>query len=208
MPECLSCHRKISGTARFCPFCGAELQAGKEEPDNAENRAARGAASPPFPPGTAAAETATVANQPKVPQGKRTGMVVGILIGAIGLLVLGAVIGLGIGSGVHFLRGPLDTTNAYIRAVNNGDAATAYNLLAPEASQRRDRSLEEFNQAVVQPADNRLRSWRTSGVDFPNGTSHASVTVTESFRTGESGDFRFLIRKVDSRWLITDYFAL
>ncbi len=135
-------------------------------------------------------------------------MYLAIVIGVIGLLVGGAVLGLGIASGVHFVRGPLDATNAYIRAVNNGDAATAYDLLAPEAPQRQNRTLQEFNLAVVQPQTDRLRTWRTGGVEFPNGTSRASVTVTESFRTGETRDFRFLLREVDSTWLITDYYVL
>jgi len=206
MPECPSCHREVSETARFCPFCGAELQAGKEEP-SVQEKAPGGAASPPSPPGTVPAATAAV-TAPKGPKSKRTGMVIGIIIGVIGLLVLGAVIGLCVASGVHFVKGPLDATNEYIRALNDGDAAIAYDLLAPGAPQRRNRSLEQFTQDVVQPAEGRLRTWRTGGVDFPNGTSRANVTVTESLRTGETRDFRFLLRKVDSRWLITDYYVL
>ena len=211
MPECPSCHREVSETARFCPFCGAELPARTGEPGAATEKTPGGAASPPSPPsphGIAAIAATPAVAKPKVPKGKRTGMVIGIVIGVVGLLVLGAVVGLGIASGVHFVRGPLDATNQYIRAVNNGDAATAYDLLAPEAPQRRNRTLQQFTQDVVQPAEGRLRSWRTGGVDFPNGTSRANVTVTESLRTGETRDFRFLLRKVDSHWFITDYYVL
>ncbi len=200
MPECPSCHREVSEKALFCPSCGAELPAGKEAAARGEQPAS-GKVSPAAP---AAAPPA----KGKVPRGKRTGMVVGIVIGVVGLLVLGAVIGLGIAWGVHFVSGPLDATNEYIRAVNNGDAATAYNLLAPEAPQRQNRTLQDFNQAVVVPAEGRLRSWRTGELDFPHGASRANVTVTESFRTGETRDFRFILRQVDSTWLITDYYVL
>ncbi len=212
MPECPSCHREVSETARFCPFCGAELPGAAAETSGAEKQAPVGAVPPPIPPGTAAATAPTTLPQPpaktKTPHGKRTGMVLGIVIAVIGLLVLGAVIGLGIATGVHFVRGPLDATNTYIRALNNGDAATAYDLLASDAPQKRTRTLEEFTTDVVDPAFNRLRSWRTGEIDFPHGTSRATVTVTESLRTGEVQDWRFVLREVGSTWFITDYYIL
>ncbi len=222
MPECPSCHREVSETARFCPFCGAELQPGQAPGAGTQPTAGavRPASEPPVLPPTAAGTPAAAAaftppappaKQQRVP-GKKTWMYVAIVIGVIGLLVGGAVLGLGIATGVHYVRGPLDATNNYIRAVNDGDAATAYALLAPESPQRQNRTLQEFNTAVVQPQTDRLRTWRTGGVEFPYagrpGRSRAEVTVTESFRTGETRDFRFLLEKVGSTWLISDYYVL
>ncbi len=209
MRKCPSCHREVSETARYCPFCGAELPGGAEETSG--QQAPGGAVPLPAAPGTAAAATTTLPQPPaktRAPSSKKTGITLAVIIGLIGLLVLGAVIGLGIATGVHFIRGPLDATNAYIRALNEGDAATAYDLLAPEAPQKRNRTLQEFSSEVVDPARNRLRSWRTGEIDFPSGTSRANVTVTESLRTGGVQDWRFVLREVDSTWLITDYYLL
>ncbi len=204
MRECPSCHREASETARFCPYCGAALPA-HEQAAGTEPAPPAGAVSSPAFPGAAVAA-------PAAPRGKRTGIAVAIVVGVVGLLVLGAVIGLGIATGVHYIKGPLDATNAYINAVNKGDAATAYNLLDPDAPQRRNRSLQEFDEAIVQPATGRLRTWQTGSVNFPDGgppgRSRANVKVTESLRNGETRDFLFRLEKVGSRWLIIDYYVI
>ena len=118
-------------------------------------------------------------------------VVIGALVAVLAVFVFKAV------------KQPVDATNRYIEAINNGNAQEAWELLSPDSRIRQENTFNSFQQDLVQPYKGSLSGWNAHEVSISG--SGAEVTVDMNFADGEKTEFTFELKKINDRWLIYDY---
>jgi flagellar basal body-associated protein FliL len=118
-------------------------------------------------------------------------LVIGGAVAAIGLLVFSAV------------KAPIDVTNNYIEAVNEGDAEAAWELLHPDSPFRQDFTFSEFETEVIETSANQLTTWNANEADVSSDRARVEVDLT--FTDGDEYRAGFALRKDGGDWLIYDY---
>lgn len=212
MAYCQKCGREISEGAAFCPACGSPVGAETSTPSPPPG-ATPAAPTPPAPPGASSpyapyAMGAPPAHVPgvvppppsrrKMGSGWKAALIIGVSI--IIILVVGAVlIGVFVFTAV---KAPVDVTNRYIEAVNDGDAGAAWELLHPASRFKRDYTLSTFESQVIEPTT-RLKSWNANEVEVKDNRAMVRVDMEDV----EGSDFRvaFELRKDRDDWKIFDY---
>jgi uncharacterized protein YxeA len=132
-----------------------------------------------------------------------SGWKIALVVILIAILVIGAVIAALAIFVFKTVKAPVDVTNRYIEAVNDGDTREAWSLLHPDSRLRRDYNQSSFESEVVRPNINALRTWNAHEVNVKD--SRATVTVDMKFTTGEEYEFTFELRKDGGEWLIYEY---
>lgn len=127
----------------------------------------------------------------------------GIVISVIAIVLILAV---ALPVGIWFyntVKEPMNVTNNYIKYVNNGDASSAYDLLAANSPTRKDYTKAEFKSEVVDPYIGYLDTWNANSVSITN--DQASVTVEMKPTTGAQFTTTFDLVRVNGTWYVYDY---
>jgi hypothetical protein len=140
---------------------------------------------------------------PPAKQKTGSGWKIALVVILIVLLVIGAGVTLLAVFVFKTVKEPVDVTNHYIEAINDGDAQEAWSLLHPDSSFRQDYSLSSFERELVRPNANELRTWNANEFDISG--SRALVGVDMEFTDGEEYEITFELRKDKGDWLIYDY---
>jgi uncharacterized protein YxeA len=134
----------------------------------------------------------------------RSGWKIALVIILAVVLVIGAVVAVLAVFVFKAVKAPVDVTNKYIEAVNNGDAQEAWSLLHPDSRFRREYNAGSFEQELVKPSVNKLDTWNAHEVNVSG--DRASVKVDMKFTNGNGQEFTFELRKNGGDWLIYDYY--
>lgn len=118
-----------------------------------------------------------------------------IVIGAVGAVILGVFV-------FKTVKAPVDVTNRYIEAVNDGDAEAAWGLLHPASRFKRDYTLSTFESQVIEPTT-KLESWNANEVEVKGDRAVVKVEMKDV----DASNFRlaFELRKDGSDWKVFDY---
>lgn len=221
MAVCPQCGKQMSDDASFCPACGAiattpQAGAGGAQPPLQGPEAG---APPPAPPQAPSPgqpiqppagapqpyQPGAVPPVPPVPGKQKTGKgwKIAIVVILVVVLVIGGAavaIGLFVFSAV---KAPIDVTNNYIEAINEGDAEAAWELLHPDSPFRQNYTFNEFETDVVGTSTNQLTTWNANEVDVSTG--RATVEVDLTFTDGSEYRVAFALRKDNGDWLLYDY---
>jgi uncharacterized protein YxeA len=221
MAFCPKCGRQTSDDATFCPACGATIAAaapGGTAAPPPQPPAPPAGISPPQPPGPPMGAQPPYAQQPvgappshvpgvvpppPVKKKMSSGWKIAIVIILVAILVIGA--GVAIFGVLIFkaVKAPVDVTNRYIEAINDGDAQEAWDLLHTNSPFRQDYTQSSFASDVVQPSKNTLATWNANEVNVEN--NRANVRVDMEFTDGSDFRVTFELRKDGDDWKIYDY---
>ncbi len=119
------------------------------------------------------------------------------------LLVLGVGVAV---AGIFIFRAvkePVDVTNRYIGAVNEGNAGEAWGLLHSQSRFKSDYSRGSFEEEVVKGSEGKLRRWNAHEVNI--SSSEARVGVDMEFTDGSKTKLEFELRREGNDWLVFDY---
>jgi uncharacterized protein YxeA len=210
MVSCPQCGNQVSDDAQFCPSCGATIaQASPQVPGSTPVPPGPPLGTPPSPPlaqppvGVPPAPMPGMMPPPPAKQKTKSGWKVALVVILIILLVIGAGISLLAVFVFKTVKAPVDVTNHYIEAVNNGNAEEAWALLSSDSRFRQDYTLTTYEREVVQPSVNSISTWNAHQVDVSG--SNAEVGVSMTFTDGTEYEFSFALRKKGSDWFIYDY---
>ncbi len=217
MSFCPRCGSQVSDQAIYCPSCGADLKAAAIPESAPPQSQATPPVGPPYSQSTGYPPYATPggapyrgappaggAAYPPPPKKSKKGCVIALLITLVVLLV-GAGLAVSLGIWVFkTVKGPVDTTNKYIEAINGGDLETAWNLLYSASPKKRDYTKEEFDAKVVKPNVNYLSTWNAYSSSISD--DHAQVKAKMTPRTEASFEVVFDLRKEGGEWKIFDYY--
>lgn len=158
---------------------------------------------PPAPPVGAPPPhaPATVPPPPAAKKGK--GCKIALVIGLIVLLIVGAGAAVLVLLVFKAVKEPVDVTNRYIEAVNDGEAREAWELLHPDSRFKQDLDLGSFEREIVETSASTLRTWNANEVEVSG--SRARVEVDIEYTDGEESTVVFELRKSDGDWLVYDY---
>lgn len=220
MAACSQCGKQMSDDASFCPACGAIVTTpqagagGEQPPPQGPEAGAQPPAPPQAPPPGAPLQPPAGAQQqyqpgafpPPAPVKQKTGKgwKIALVIGLVAILVIGgavAAIGLLVFSAV---KAPIDATNEFIEAINEGDAQTAWGLLHPSSPFREDYTQSTFATEVVDTLEGELSTWNANEASVTG--SEAQVEVDISYKDGSEDRVIFNLEKSDDEWLILDWF--
>ena len=126
---------------------------------------------------------------------------VAIIVAILLLLGVGAVV-----AGIIIFRAvkePVDITNRYIEAVNEGNAELAWSLLHPQSRFKKDYDRKAYGVEVVEASKGTLRNWNAHEVNISG--SRARVGVDLEFTDGSTMKMEFELRREGDEWLVYDY---
>jgi len=204
MGACEKCGAPIGAGDSFCTNCGAETSSppvgppeGISTPPVKPVYPGQPAPPPgiPLPPG--AGEQFIMPPPPRrkgVPRGLKIGLVVGLVVVAV--LIAGIVVGTVLL--VNVVSAPADVANNYVRAVNNGNLATAYSYLAPELTSELSRA--QFDKQLG-PFKGKIRKWNTSEINVHTG-GNANISMDISLIDGTSDTWDMRLVRVNGVWKI------
>lgn len=155
------------------------------------------AAQPPFPP----PYPPVYPPPPVKSSGSVWKKVVVVVVVILLLLGAGAVV-----AGIFIFRAvkaPVDVTNRYIKAVNEGDAGEAWALIHSQSRFKRDYDRVSYEQDVVEKSEGMLKSWNAHEVSISGSRAHVDVDM--EFKDGSSDKLEFELRKEGDDWLIFNY---
>jgi hypothetical protein len=137
-----------------------------------------------------------------MPKSKSPGCKIAIIVTIVVALLLAAGIAVLVLFVFGTVKAPVDVTNRYIEAINEGDAQEAWDLLHPSSPLKQDYSLHTFESDIVDTSV-RLDTWNANEVSVED--SRAEVGVDMEAEDGT--DFRvfFLLRKDGDDWKVYDY---
>ena len=141
---------------------------------------------------------------PPMKQKTGSGWKIALVIGLIVVLVIGVGIALLAVFVFSTVKAPVDVTNRYIEAVNDGDAEEAWSLLHPGSPFKETYTLSTFESQVVD-GNVRLTTWDANEVEVND--SRASVGVKMEDINGDEFRVDFELRKDGDEWKIYDYSA-
>jgi uncharacterized protein YxeA len=138
---------------------------------------------------------------PSIPKKGKGLKTVLIVAGVILVLVVGALVVLGLFF-FNTVKAPVDVTNRYIEAVNEGRVEEAWDLLHPNSPLKREYDLRSFRDLVMENKGS-LQGWNAHEVNISG--SSAVVTVDMDFEEGDSSTLEFELRKKGDDWLVYSY---
>jgi uncharacterized protein YxeA len=152
--------------------------------------------------GVPPAQVPGVVPPPPVKKKTASGWKIAIIVGLVVILLFvagGALLAVFV---FKTVKAPVDVTNRYIEAINDGDAAEAWDLLHPDSRFKEDYTLSTFESDVVE-MNVGLSSWDANEVNVQD--SRASVGVDMEDANGDEFQVDFDLRKDGDEWLIYDY---
>jgi len=221
MAVCPQCGKQMSDDASFCPACGAIASTpqagagGAQPPPQGPEAGAPPPAPPQAPPPGQPLQPPAGAQQPYQPgafpppppppvkQKSGKGWKIAVVVILVVLLVIGgavAAISLFVFSAV---KAPIDVTNNYIEAVNEGDAEAAWELLHPDSPFRQNFTFSEFETDVIETSAHQLTTWNANEADVSSDRARVEVDLT--FTDGSEYRAGFALRKDGGDWLIYEY---
>ena len=183
MAFCTSCGRQVSDDADFCPACGATMA--------------------PPPAGAPPAHVPGAVPPPPRKQGMRPGCKIALIVTVIVVLVVGAAIAALAIFVFRTVKAPVDATNRYIEAINDGDTQEAWGLLHPNSRFREEYGESTFEMQIVEPSAGTLRTWNANEAEVSD--SRARVEVDMEFTDGTDMRVSFELRKDGDDWKVYDY---
>ena len=227
MAACPRCGKPVSDDALFCAACGASMPAAGTPPPTppppvgsaplpppgsdpgtafAPPPAPPAGTAPPSPPTSyAAAPPGIIPQTPPPPAARGTGRVVKIVLvsAVIGILVIGG----GLTATIYFVyravKPPVDATNRFIAAVNEGNTQEAWDLLHPSSYYKRNYDSFRFRQEVVEQLSGTLSSWNANQSSVSGSEAEVGVDMTDA--DGSEYRVTFSLRKDGDDWLILDW---
>jgi len=141
---------------------------------------------------------------PPPPRKQKTGSgwKVAIVIGIIVILLIGAAVTFLALFVFNAVKAPVDATNRYIEAVNDGDAQEAWSLLHPSSPIKQEFTLSTFESEIVDTSI-KLETWNANEVNVEN--SRATVNVDMEDTDGAEFRVTFDLRKDGDDWKVYDY---
>ena len=125
-----------------------------------------------------------------------------IIVGGVAiLLIVVAVLFLALFV-FNTVKAPVDVTNNYIEAVNDGNAREAWDLLHPDSPIKEAFDLSSFEAEIIATSV-KLRTWDANEVDVRNDRAEVTVDMTDS--DGYDFEVVFDVRKDGGDWKIYDY---
>ncbi|MDY6794083.1 MAG: DUF4878 domain-containing protein [Actinomycetota bacterium] len=122
------------------------------------------------------------------------------------LLIIGAAVAVVAIFVVKTVKAPIDVTNNYIEAINEGNASEVWSLLDSDSPLRQQYTQSSFEQEVVNPSVGELRTWNANEVNVTN--NKARVEVDMEFTDGTEFTVSFDLRKDNGDWRVYDYDTL
>jgi hypothetical protein len=163
-------------------------------------------AQPPYaqpPAGAPPAHVPGVVPPPPVKKKMSSGWKIAIVVFLVAVLVIGAgavIFGVFI---FKTVKAPVDVTNRYIEAINDGDAQEAWDLLHSDSPFKQGQTIASFDSSIVQPSVGILDTWNANEVNVND--SRAQVKVDLEFTDGSDYRVAFELRKQGDEWKIYDY---
>ncbi len=162
-------------------------------------------AQPPYaqqPAGAPPAHVPGVVPPPPRKQKTGSGWKVAIIIGIIAILLIGAAGAFLALFVFKAVKAPVDVTNRYIEAINDGNAQEAWDLLHPSSPIKQEFTLSSFESEIVDTSI-RLETWDANEVNVED--SRARVKVDMEDTDGTEFQVVFDLRKDGDDWMVYDY---
>lgn len=134
-----------------------------------------------------------------------SGWKIAIVIGIVVILVIGAAAAFLALFVFKAVKAPVDATNSFIEAVNDGNAQAAWDLLHPDSPLKEEFTLSSFASEIVATSV-KLATWDANEVEVSNGRAQVTVDMTDS--DGTEFELVFDLRKDSGDWKVYDYFAV
>jgi len=131
-----------------------------------------------------------------------SGCKIALIIGLVVILVVGVSVTLLALYVFKTVKAPVDVTNRYIEAVNEGDASEAWDLLHPDSPLKEEYTLSSFESEIVE-SSTKLDKWNANEVEVND--SRARVEVDMEDETGAEFRIAFDLREDGGDWKIYDY---
>jgi flagellar basal body-associated protein FliL len=125
------------------------------------------------------------------------GLKIGCLIGVIVAVLVIAAIVVAVVVFVGVLSKPADIANNYMKYLNNGDVALAWDLLTPATQRSEGRSGFEEKAAMF---EGEISKYFTSNISITGGTAEIKMDVT--YRNADKGTWEFTMLKQGGEWKI------
>jgi uncharacterized protein YxeA len=205
--NCPQCGKAVNPGSSFCPYCGASLPASAPA---GQNQAPTPPTGPPPPQGyVPSAPVPPISAPGAVPppprkKGIGRGWKIAIAVIVSVLVVFGALAAI---LGVFVfktVKKPVDATNRYIEAINNGNAQTAWDLLSTDSPFKQEYDFSSFQSDIVDTNVGTLNTWNAHEVNISG--SKADVSVDMTFTDGNKYEITFSLKEVNGTWLIYDYY--
>lgn len=162
-------------------------------------------AQPPYaqpPAGAPPAHVPGVVPPPPVKQKTGSAWKVAIIVGIVAILLIAVAVAALALFVFNTVKAPVDVTNNYIEAVNDGNVREAWDLLHPDSPIKEAFDLRSFEAEII--ADSmKLRTWDANEVEVNNGRAEVRVDMEPS--DGNEFEVVFDVRKDGGDWKIYDY---
>ena len=162
-------------------------------------------AQPPYaqpPAGAPPAHVPGVVPPPPVKKKVSSGWKVAIIIGIVAILIIGTTVALLALFVFNTVKAPVDATNNFIEAINDGNAQAAWNLLHPDSPIKEEFTLSSFESEIVDTSI-KLKTWDANEVEVTGDRAKVTVDMTDS--DGYDFEVVFDVRKDGGDWKIYDY---
>jgi hypothetical protein len=137
-----------------------------------------------------------------VKQKTGSGWKIALVVGLVAILIIGAAVTFLAIFVFKAVKAPVDVTNRYIEAINDGDAQAAWDLLHPGSPFKEEFTLSSFTSEIVDTSV-KLETWDANEVEVTGDRAEVKVDMTDS----DDFDFEvvFDVRKDGGDWKIYDY---
>ena len=126
------------------------------------------------------------------------------MIGIVVILVIGAAVAFLALFVFKAVKAPVDATNNFIEAVNDGNAREAWDLLHPDSPFKEEFDLSSFEAEIIATSTS-LKTWDANEVEVTNGRAEVRVDMEDS--DGYEFEIVFDLRKDGGDWKIYEYYS-
>ncbi|MBU1943529.1 MAG: DUF4878 domain-containing protein, partial [Actinobacteria bacterium] len=151
----------------------------------------------PPPPGMPQMMPPGPAAPPKAKKGMSKGLKIGCLIGVIAVLLIIALVVVLVVVFVGVLSKPADVANNYMKYLDDGSVAQAWELLTPATQRSETRSGFEEKATLF---EGEITRYFTSNIEISGSVAEIRMDVT--YADGEKGVWEFTLLKQDGEWKI------
>ena len=127
-----------------------------------------------------------------------------IIVGGVAILLVVVAVALIAVFVFNTVKAPVDATNDYIEAVNDGNAQEAWGLLHPDSPFKEEFDLSSFEAEIIETSTS-LKTWDANEVEVNNDRARVKVDMTDF--DGYEFEIIFDVRKDGGDWKIYDYWA-
>ncbi len=142
-----------------------------------------------MPPG------APPAARPK--KGMSKGAKLAIWLGVLTVVLIVVAVVLLVVFVVNVVSGPADASNAYVKALNEGDMSTAWSYISTGTQNDEGRSGFESKVGIF---EGEISTWNTGSIQIDNST--ARVVMDLEFKDGSDATWDMYLVKEDGEWKI------